>query len=244
MRSPLSSVHRWVWRDARRRANNLLRFAEVEADGGRDLVRAAEQTRDPLLRRLFLVHALDEQRHADLFRKRGLALMATLPPEAETDSRADWLAPGERGLDDLRVEQERDGALLAFLHLSEKAAARDFTQYIAVLDGDPPTREVFEKIVHDETFHMTYTHAQLLRVAPKGHKRLLWMARLRRLWSLYLRFAGALAGVIGAVVLTLQYFVLLPPFALLARRAQRREPVGWTPIAPDANAQGALKRQY
>ena len=243
MQSPLSSVHRWVWRDARRRANNLLRFAEVEADGGRDLVRAAEQTQDPLLRRLFLVHALDEQRHADLFRKRGLALMATLPPEAEADSRADWLAPGERGLDDLRVERERDGALLAFLHLSEKAAARDFTHYIAVLDGDPPTREVFEKIVHDETFHMTYTHAQLVRVAPKGHKRLLWMARLRRLWSLYLRFAGALAGVIGAVVLTVQYFILLPPFALLARRAQRRELAGWTPIAPDANG-AALKRQY
>ena len=243
MQSPLSSVHRWVWRDARRRANNLLRFAEVEADGGRDLVRAAEQTKDPLLRRLFLVHALDEQRHADLFRKRGLALMATLPPDAETDSRADWLAPGERGLDDLRVEQERDGSLLAFLHLSEKAAARDFTHYIAVLDDDPPTREVFEKIVHDETFHMTYTHAQLIRVAPRGHRRLLWMARLRRLWSLYLRFAGALAGLIGAVVLTLQYFILLPPFALMARRAQRREPVGWTPIAPDANG-ATLKRQY
>ena len=243
MQSPLSSVHRWVWRDARRRANNLLRFAEVEADGGRDLVRAAEQTKDPLLRRLFLVHALDEQRHADLFRKRGLALMASLPPDAETDSRADWLAPGERGLDDLRVEQERDGALLAFLHLSEKAAARDFTHYIAVLDGDPPTREVFEKIVHDETFHMTYTHAQLLRVAPQSHKRLLWMARLRRLWSLYLRFAGALAGVIGAVVLTVQYFILLPPFALLARRAQRREPAGWTPIAPERSG-AALKRQY
>ncbi|KQY27463.1 hypothetical protein ASD38_19035 [Caulobacter sp. Root487D2Y] len=244
MQSPLSSVHRWVWRDARRRANNLLRFAEVEADGGRDLVRAAEQTRDPLLRRLFLVHALDEQRHADLFRKRGLALMATLPVGPRDDGRADWLAPGERGLDDLRVEQERDGALLAFLHLSEKAAARDFTNYIAVLEGDPPTREVFEKIVHDEAFHMNYTHAQLLRVAPKDHGRLLWMARLRRLWSLYLRFAGALASVIGSVVLTLQYFVLLPPFALLARRAQAREPRGWAPIAPERNARGAQKRQY
>ncbi|SFK33644.1 ferritin-like domain-containing protein [Caulobacter sp. UNC279MFTsu5.1] len=247
MQSPLSSVHRWVWRNARRRAKNLLRFAEVEADGGRDLVRAAEQTQDPLLRRLFLLHALDEQRHADLFRKRGLALMSTLPAAPEAASRTDWLTPGERGLDDLRVEQERDGALLAFLHLSEKAAARDFTHYIAALEGDPPTREVFEKVVHDEAFHMNYTRAQLLRVAPKDHGRLLWMARLRRLWSLYLRFAGALAAVIGAVVLTLQYFILLPPFALLARRAWAREPEGWTPIAPERNGQGGpspLKRQY
>ncbi|WP_029915375.1 ferritin-like domain-containing protein [Caulobacter sp. UNC358MFTsu5.1] len=243
MQSPLSSVHRWVWRDARRRANNLLRFAEVEADGGRDLVRAAEQTKDPLLRRLFLVHALDEQRHAGLFRQRGLALLSGLPRGSDGPANTDWLAPGERGLDDLRVEQEADGALLAFLHLSEKAAARDFTHYIAVLDGDPPTREVFEKVCHDEAFHMNYTHAQLLRVAPKDHGRLLWMARLRRLWSLYLRFAGALASVIGTVVLTLQYFVLLPPFALMARRAQRREPEGWSPIAAERNG-AALKRQY
>ena len=27
------------------------------------------------------------------------------------------------------------------------------------------------------------------------------------------------------------YFVVLPPFAWLAKRAERREPVGWTPIA-------------
>src|SRR5689334_9929995 len=101
MPSILSWLHWLVWRDPRRRAQNLLRFAEVEADGGRDLVRAAEVTRDPLLRRLFLKHALDEQRHADLFRGRGLALIHALPREAADAISADWLAPGERGLDDL-----------------------------------------------------------------------------------------------------------------------------------------------
>ena len=44
---------------------------------------------------------------------------------------------------------------------------------------------------------------------------------------------AAIAGVIGAVVLTLQYFILIPPFAFLAKRAQRREPEGWTPAAED-----------
>jgi hypothetical protein len=29
------------------------------------------------------------------------------------------------------------------------------------------------------------------------------------------------------------YFVVLPPFAWLAKRAERREPRGWTPIAAD-----------
>jgi len=240
MPSLFSLVHWLVWRDPKRRAQNLLRFAEVEADGGRDLVRAAEVTKDPLLRRLFLKHALDEQRHADLFRARGLTLMRTLPADGAEGVQAEWLAPGERGLDDVRVEDERDDSLLAFLHLSEAAAARDFANYIAVLKADPPTRAVFEKVLHDEAFHMNYTHAQLKRVSPKAAAGLIWKARLRRLWRAYLRFASALAGLIGGIVLTLQYFVLLPPFAALAKRSAGSE--GWTPIDPIRN--GALDRQY
>ena len=235
-----SAVLRWVWRDPRRRARTLLRFGEVEADGGRDLVRAAEVTPDPLLRKLFLKHALDEQRHADLFRGRGLALLRSLPPRDGNEA-PQWLAPGERGLDDVRVEDERDETLLAFLHLSEKAAAHDFAQYIGVLGADPPTREVFEKVLHDEAFHMTYTKAQLERVSPRA-RALIWQARRRRLWRAYLRLASGLAGLIGAVVLTLQYFILLPVFALLARRAAAREAPGWSAIAPQRN--GALARQY
>ena len=45
-------LHHWIWRHPARRARKLLNFAETEADGGRDLVRAAELTADPILRRL------------------------------------------------------------------------------------------------------------------------------------------------------------------------------------------------
>lgn len=242
MRSVLPAIHWLVWRNPRRRAQNLLRFAEVEADGGRDLVRAAEVTRDPLLRKLFLKHALDEQRHADLFRGRGLQLIRTLPAERAAGVGADWLAPGERGLDDLRVEDEGDAALLAFLHLSEKQAARDFANYVAALAGDRPTQAVFEKVLHDETFHMTYTRNQLDRVAARGAGRWIWTARLRRFWKAYLRLASGLAGLVGAVVLTAQYYLVLPPFAWVAKRAAHREPEGWSPIAPARN--GRLDRQY
>jgi hypothetical protein len=40
----------------------------------------------------------------------------------------------------------------------------------------------------------------------------------------------------------IQYFILLPPFAILAKRAERRELPGWTPISPKRN--DSLKRQY
>jgi len=237
----ISPIHRIVWSDMACRARILLRFAEIEADGGRDLVRAAEATGDPILRGLFLRHAADEKRHAALFRTRAADLLA-YGPRRNADPAPNWFAGGERGLDDLRVEDETDQNLLAFLHLSEKAAARDFRIYAKVLERDPGTQAIFEAIGRDETFHMTYTLRQLHRLDPKRHRWVIWRARLRRLWRAYLRLAGAIGALFGAVVLSAEYFTLLPPFALLARRAAAREPPGWRPI-DDARARN-LTRQY
>jgi hypothetical protein len=226
----LYPVHRWVWADERRRAEKLLTFAETERDGGRDLSRAAERTRDPLLRRLYLRHSLDEQRHAGLFLARGLAILAELGGASPAATfQASAFAPGERGLDDLRVDEVADDSLLAFLHLSEKAAAQRFIIYREVLSADAATRDVFGDVLADEAFHMNYTYAQLRRVAPRRYGLRLWAARLSRLWKGYLRLATAIGSMMGRVVLTVQYFVILPPFALLAKRAARRLPAGWTP---------------
>ncbi len=238
----LKPVHRWVWADPHRRAHKLLRFAETEADGGRDLARAAEQTGDALLRRLYLRHASDELRHADMFRTRGRAMLAALPKRV-SGVEANWLAPGERGLDDLRVDRETDDTLLAFLHLSERAAAMRFAVYREVLAADPDTRAVFESILRDEAFHMNYTRKQLERVSPRKHGLRLWVARLRRIGNLYLRFAAAFAGLMGALVLAVQYFVVLPVFAWAAKRAEMRarRPSGWTKVAGRASS---FRSQY
>ena len=237
----LELLNRWVWSHPGRRALKLLQFAEVEADGGRDLARAAELTSDPLLRKLYFKHARDEVRHADLFRSRGVAILRANPLDANARvHEAQWLAPGERGLDDLCVERERDGELLAFLHLSEKAAARSFAEYCNALNDDPATRQVFEDVLRDEEFHMNYTRIQLSRIEPERQRMLIWRARLGRLWKAYLRLATAVAGVISSVVLALVYFIVLPAFAFLAKRAMRSEPKGWTmrPTMPGATTSG------
>ena len=241
MTALLRPLYRAVWASPARRARKLLQFARVEADGGRDLVRAAELTRDPLLRNRFLAHARDEARHATMFRARGLGLRATLAQPGGTAA-LDWIAPGERGLDDLRVEDEGDAALLAFIHLSECAAARDFAVYREVLEHDPPTRALFDHILRDEEFHMRYSLDELDRIAPGRRRALLWKARLRRLWKGYLRLATAIAGGMAAIILTAQYFLLLPPFALLSRRAARREPTGWIAIGADGSDVPARQR--
>jgi rubrerythrin len=234
----LRPLHRWVWSDARRRGRKLLRFSATEADGGRDISRAAELTRDAPLRRLYLRHAEDELRHADFFARRAREILTA--HRGAGGFEANWLAPGERGLDDLRVDRETDESLLAFLHLSEKAAAGRFALYAEVLDLDPETRALFARILEDEAFHMSYTRKQLARLAPRKQGLRLWQARAARIWSVYLRFAVGLAALLGGLLLTLQYFVVLPIFALLARRAERREPEGFVP----ARSAPPLRSQY
>jgi len=229
----LRPLHRWVWGDYDRRVRKLIAFAQVEGDGGRDILRAAEVTPDPLLRRLYLEHAIDELRHADLFRERGTALLQSRSTRVSTLFNASPL-PGGHGLDDLSIEGEPDHRLLAFLHVAEKAAAGRFAIYREVVDDDPSTRAIFEEILRDEVFHMNYTYTQLVRVLPKSYRRQVWQARASRVWKRYLRAAAAVAGVFGAAILTLMYFIVLAPFAWLAKRAERREPLGWTPIGRDA----------
>src|SRR3954466_9830772 len=227
-------IHRWVWGDLDRRVRKLLVFGEVETDGGRDILRAAEVTPDPLLRRLYLEHALDELRHGHLFRERGAAILRARALKSGVLFAGNPL-PGGHGLDDLHVEDEPDHRLLAFLHVAEKAAAERFTIYRDLVDDDPQTRAIFEEILRDEVFHMNYTYTQPAGVLPHAYRRQVWWARANRLWKRYLRVAAAIASVLGAAVLTVMYFILLPPFAWLARRAERREPRGWIPISPSTN---------
>src|SRR5260370_33541006 len=132
----LRPLHRWIWSDAHRRGRKLLSFSETEAEGGRDISRAAELTRDPALRRLYLRHAEDEARHAELFRRRGRALLAGLPRRGEV-AEGNWLAPGERGLGDLRVGAETEETLLAFIHLSEVARVLAVYCYLDLLCAAP-----------------------------------------------------------------------------------------------------------
>jgi hypothetical protein len=223
-------VHRWVWGDVDRRLRKLLTFADVETDGGRDILRAAEVTPDPLLRRLYLEHAIDELHHGDLFRERGAALLRGTHTHRHVLFNGNPL-PGGHGLDDLSIDGEPDHRLLAFLHVAEKAAAGRFAIYREMVGDDPQTRAIFEKILRDEVFHMNYTYTQLIRISPQAYRRHVWRARGKRLWNRYLRVAAAVAGLIGSTLLTVMYFVLLPPFAYLAKRGERREPIGWIPIS-------------
>src|SRR5262245_36244117 len=235
-------IHEWVWGDSDRRLRKLLTFADVETDGGRDILRAAEVTPDPLLRRLYLEHAIDELHHGDLFRERGAALLRARRGTRRVLLNGNPL-PGGHGLDDLRIDGQPDRTLLAFLHVAEKSAAGRFTIYRELVNDDPPTRAIFEEILRDEVFHMNYTYRQLTRIEPEQYRRHVWHARAKRLWNRYLRVAAALATVFGHVMLTAIYFIVLPPFAWFAKRSERQDPIGLVPISP-TRQQASPRSQY
>src|SRR5213593_1268817 len=153
----LRPLHRWVWGDFDRRVRKLIAFSEVETDGGRDILRAAELTPDPLLRRLYLEHAIDELHHGVLFRERGAALLRVRASRSAPLFAGNPL-PGGHGLDDLRIEGEPDHRLLAFLYVAEKSAAGRFEVYRELVADDPATRAIFEQILRDEVFHINYTY--------------------------------------------------------------------------------------
>src|SRR5207253_4936633 len=144
------------------------------------------------------------------FRQRAGSVLRELPLRSNRMFQIDWPAPGGHGLDDLQLDKESDGSMLAFLHLSEKAAASRFTIYRDVMQHDPATRAIFAEILNDERFHMNYTLTHLVRVAPERHRRHLWRARLSRLWKGYLRLATALASDAGPLIPTLQSLAVLP----------------------------------
>src|SRR5207247_5641177 len=98
----LTPIHRWVWGNQQRRVQKLLRFGETEIDGGRDILRAAEVTSDPLLRRLYLLHAIDEMRHGILFRRRAAEMGRGFSSPGVAPG-SDWIAAAGHGLDDLDV---------------------------------------------------------------------------------------------------------------------------------------------
>jgi len=113
---------------------------------------------------------------------------------------------------------------------------------VVLVDEASAALTLMYEILRDEVLHMNYTYTQLTRISPGGCRRRVWRARASRLWRRYLRLAAAVAAGIGTLVLTLQYFIILPPFAWLAKRRARRERSGWTPIPSGRDR--SLTRQY
>ena len=196
------------------------RSPRSKSDGGRDILRAAEVTPDPLLRRLYLEHAIDELRHGDLFRQRGAALLRLR--STASDALFDGDAAARRAWPRRSVDRRRAGSSAARVPArggkGRRRPLRDLSRCrrrrsadARDLRGDSARRSV----PHELHVHAARPASRRSRTAGRSGRR-----AASRLWKRYLRVAAAVAGVIGSAMLTLMYFVVLPPFAWLAKRAR------------------------
>jgi rubrerythrin len=236
-----------TWRDPLRVARTLRSFAGTEERGGLDLAAAARRVVDPWLREHLERHARDEIRHAELFRRRAAELLAPRPSHSPVETLAG--DPTEGGgashgfLRGSRIDEVGDVAFVAMVHVSEQRAARLFARLTRATAHDPETREIFDAILEDERYHVSYTRTALDRWRRAGRgpevSRALSEARDERLLGAWKRAGARAATGVSRVLLRVAYFTVLVPFCLLARFATRNEAE-----RPDRDPAAHLGSQY
>ncbi len=221
----LSCVSEVVWRHPRRPAQLLAEFSQAERGSCYDMLAAAELTTRRDLRRKYLEHALDEARHARIFRRRALALGI----DKEYAALLDVGHISEQGIVGGETLFERLGEMdfLAFVHIAEKRALEQFGVYQERKLPDPETQMVLDFISKDEVFHMTYSLAALDLYKELGMtkelNRALRQVGTRRFKEGWLRGARKIGTVVSRFWLGVMYFSLVAPFRLLSKE----EPIGW-----------------
>ncbi len=217
-----------------RAAAKMAEFSHTEAGSGLDMLSAVEETTRPELRARYFRHALDELRHARLFRERAQAWSgARGRTQAVLEDSGFIASHGIRTTESL-FRQLGEREFLAFVWVHEKRGAEQFDIYASLLGHDAATAAMFAEIAKDERFHIAYSRAELDRLAKAGDEAgvrgAVFKVRARRAWQLWVRLSLDFGNFMAGIWLTILYVVLLGPFSVVAR-AER--PVGGVvPPAP------------
>lgn len=208
------------WRSPRATARMLMAFARAERSSFFDMMEAANGTKDLSRRAAYLRHAVDENRHAQMFSLRALELDPSLAFD-DAVARADFEHLFTR-LGEVRF--------LAFVHLGEKrgrAQMQLFRDELAGFEGsaraDTKTKALLDAVMRDEVRHETYTVELLTGLAPAAKE-----LRSARFWELrrgWLRLGAGTSGVLFTVLMSVIY-LLLAPLALL-ERVRANDTRGW-----------------
>jgi rubrerythrin len=234
----LRALAPFVWRTDDRIAEKLEGFAATEAGSALDMLKAAELVEDPRLRRLFFRHAVDEARHAELFRAAARRLVPG-PPRSGSEYA---LIHATRQNLFARYSLVR---FLAFVYVAEKRGELLFRVLAAHFAGRPELAELFTRIAKDERFHVAYS-GRLLRELRQGGRgtEVRWAlatVRLTRAWEAWRRTGRVLGDAATKLMLGFAYLVALPIFAVV-QQVRDPERGGWhRPPPRDDHATAAAR---
>jgi len=233
----ISSV---VWRMPGRGSIKMAGFSHTEAGSGLDMLAATEETTRRDMRAKYFRHALDELKHARLFKKRALALA---PQEM---SRAQAMLEDsnfirEHGINASESLFSRLGELefLAFVWIAEQRGAQQFDVYTDLMKDDPDSCAMFAEIAGDERFHIAYSRAELDRYTEAGQakevKEAVGRVKRRRFLEAWLRFSVVLGDFMSKLWLGILYILVLGPSSIFARLTEK-QPKGFVmPVIPDGD---------
>lgn len=236
--TPLRWLSWIVWRLVPGRgATKMAEFSHTEYGSGLDMLSAVEETGRREMRRRYYRHALDELKHAEMFRKRAIALKQSTRAEAVLSDSGYLNDRGIRSADSL-FSQMSEVEFLAFVWIHEKRGAQQFDIYAELMDEDEPTREMFRQISKDERFHIAYSRTALEHYSKDDSalvKKAIRKIQQQRLLQAWMRFAHGLGQVVTGLWLSLIYFLIIGPFSLLARLLEST-PMGLEAVTVEESA--------
>jgi rubrerythrin len=229
-----------VWRSEAKIATKLEGFAATEAGSALDMLKAAELTDDPRLRRLFFRHALDEARHAQAFRAAARRLS---PDAAQLGSEYNLIHATRQNL----FQELGLYRFVAFVFLAERRGEAQFRALRRHFAARPELAALFERIARDERFHVAYSQRLLESWRRQGLGTTVRLALLRvraqRALTAWRRAGRVIGDALARLLLGVVYFALLPVLALAQRRADPDRP-GWKLRQGDPSSIEAARRQY
>jgi len=241
---PLWVISSFVWRMPGKTSLKLAGFSHTEQGSGLDMLAATEETTRREMRARYFRHALDELKHAVMFKKRA----AALAPEAKNRATAvleDTSFIASHGINQSESLFQQLGELefLAFVWVAEKRAVEQFDVYTDILKQDTQTVDLFNQIFGDERFHVSYSRAELDRYAAEGQakevKSAIFRVRRRRLLEIWLRFSRVLGDFMSKLWLGLIYLLIVGPSSIMARLSEKQT-MGF--VAPEVHSGTAMER--
>ena len=223
----LWAVSSVIWRLPGRVPAKLAGFSHTEAGSAFDMLAAVEETSRRDMRARYFRHALDEMKHAVMFRKRAVALASNRVgrTQAMLDDSSFIRDHGINQADSL-FSQLGELEFLAFVWIAERRGAQQFDVYADLLKDDDDTQVMFEEIANDERFHIAYSRAELDRYTEGGEgqavKQAVGRVKRRRWLQAWLRFSIVLGDFMSNLWLGLLYILVIGPSSIFARLTERQ----------------------
>jgi len=204
-------------KSSKKKVEFIENFALAEYGSALDMLIASELTNNKKLKKGYLDHALDEFRHADLFKKHAIYIAKKVHFQYDKSSSVLELGEKIRYLNFIGEKpifsELNELEFINFVMISEKEAEKYFTSLSKLEEFDEETRKLFKKIALEEGGHVSYAKKELekrKRNKVKGLKKAYFFIKWFRFKTDLLSNSRNFWVFLGNQLLNIIYLCVLP----------------------------------